>query len=273
MPTSITIVDGLAELGEKAAGTSTVVVVAPASALQDGSAFGLPTLRELVGPGGLQTLLAMGAQAGGGSVGGSTSSSLLPGDGPATKAMLVPLPEEASRSYSPTHAMAIAGGLSSALGGGGKALVLVLLGDRSHLMAAAAAIGRACPLYSRKTSGASGGEAVVAFATAAAPKEVLEGPGVAAVAPLGAAAVQLAARLVDIGLYVIATSQYSSTTLIPNLRTLVLTEAVFSKATILGYDPTLGGHALRGHELRRRGGGGPRGPGSCSHLPPPPPPP
>eukprot|EP01051_Picozoa_sp_SAG22_P014981 SAG22_NODE_1896_length_3362_cov_3.255899_3_plen_75_part_01 len=75
MPPTLTFTDDAAA----AAGAATVFVVAPASVLKDGSAFGLPALAELVGPAGVETLQALGKGAGGGSVGGAAASSVLAG--------------------------------------------------------------------------------------------------------------------------------------------------------------------------------------------------
>ena len=112
------------------------------------------------------------------------------------------LPEDASRLYSPTHTMALTGGLvAGGLGGvEGAALVLVLLADETHLVPSAAGVGRACPLYSRKTAAAAAtaaATAVVVFATAAAPTVLLGGAAVSAAAPTAASSVQLAARIAE----------------------------------------------------------------------------
>ena len=191
-----------------------IVVVAPSQNFIDGSALQLlraggGAVAEALGR---AVAAAMAADCASAEVSGSCVSSLVataPG-GEVLTLTFVPLPDSASRHYSPTQSMAISGGLASAGVGGADTTVLIVLrserddfGDHIAVRGpayavgpAASAIGRACPVYSRKTSG-SGTPSTVTFGFISTdmPGELLLGPLATVVAHQIVNAVRLTARL------------------------------------------------------------------------------
>lgn len=182
---------------EAAAEASAVYVVAPKSTLQDGTAFtvlsnsALP-LAAAFADGAIASVLAASA---GASINGSMASSTVVGPGQLDTLGFVALPDECSRYYSPTHSMAVTGGLNGIGVGTGSAVVLVVLADPQYALPAVCGIARACPRYSRKTGTTSSGrEVVVGVFTTAEPTQMLSP---LASWPLAAEAVRNAARIND----------------------------------------------------------------------------
>eukprot|EP01043_Picozoa_sp_COSAG02_P038352 COSAG02_NODE_2949_length_7680_cov_4.274238_2_plen_344_part_00 len=144
----------------------------------------------------LPIALAMAADAEGDVHGEATSSYVL-GCGSVAKLILVPLPDTASRSYSPTHSLAVTGGLLKAglSDISGTAVVLAALASADHAAATACGVARALPLYSRKTPSTKRLAAcAVALSTVVAPLELLA-PSIGVSAAV--AAVRNAAWLTD----------------------------------------------------------------------------
>ena len=110
------------------------------------------------------------------------------------------LPDRASRSFSPTHSLAVTAGLLdaglAATGGSGSAVVLATLASAEHAAATACGVARALPLFSRKAEASSGRltACTVALTTVASPLELLA-PSVSVTAAVDA--VRNAARLAD----------------------------------------------------------------------------
>ena len=196
--------------------SSELIVVAPCAMLRDGSALQL--LRASAASAVAQTLAgdvaeAMAADASATSaVSGSSISSYVSTRGELSRLTFVPLPDSASRHYSPTQSMAISGGLVAAgIGGVATSTVLVVLPSadfRGHLTVreaafavspAASAIGRACPVYSRKTTSGSAtpNSVVVGFVSAGAPTELMLNAATLAIARETFDAVRLTARLAE----------------------------------------------------------------------------
>ena len=173
-----------------------IVVVAPAAALKDGSAFAaLADCEPCAAVLASQATLAM-AQDASPSVGGSSIATYVASGGKLGQLVLVALPDSASRLYSPTQSMAMSGGLVDAGLGDDNATVLVVLPAGDAVEPAACAIARACPLFTRKSSAAeSPASVVVGFVGADA--QLLEGPAVSLVAPAAFEAVRLTARLAE----------------------------------------------------------------------------
>jgi probable aminopeptidase NPEPL1 len=177
-------------------GAGTLVVIAPLSALQNATVMG-----DLMGgwpfEPALPIALAMAADAEV-DVHGETTSSYVIGCGSVTKIVLVPLPDTASRSYSPTHSLAVTGGLLKAglSETAGTAVVLAALASADHAGATACGVARALPLYSRKQTSSTKclAACAVAFSTVVAPLELLA-PSIGVSAAV--AAVRNAARLTD----------------------------------------------------------------------------
>jgi hypothetical protein len=169
MPPSIVFAAG-DEFFAQSEGCTKAFVVAPASSLKSGLAFGaLQHDTALVA-----SLEALAAKAGEGTATGSSSSTLVIGGSGASEAAVVPLAEESSRYYSPTQSMAITAGLASAgVAGAKKASVLIVLKEEEHLLPAAMAVARACPTYSRKSTPAAETVVVVGFVHVAAPTVLL----------------------------------------------------------------------------------------------------
>lgn len=150
-------------------------VVAPASSLRNGSAFALLSSNSAL----LAAATALAAKVGPGSPTGSSASTLVLGGGDDTpdEVVLVPLAENVSRYYSGTHSMAITAGLASAGISTSGGSVLIVLAQEAHLVPAAMAVARACPTYSRKTSGGNATSpppVVVGFASATDPGVLLD---------------------------------------------------------------------------------------------------
>eukprot|EP01046_Picozoa_sp_COSAG06_P028045 COSAG06_NODE_2505_length_6750_cov_3.393926_7_plen_416_part_00 len=196
--------------------SSELIVVAPCATLRDGSALQL--LRASAASAVAQALAgdvteAMAADASATSaVSGSSISSYVSTRGELSRLTFVPLPDSASRHYSPTQSMAISGGLVAAgIGGVATSTVLVVLPSadfHGHLTVreaafavspAASAIGRACPVYSRKTtsSSATPNSVVVGFVSAGAPNELMLNAATLAIARETFDAVRLTARLAE----------------------------------------------------------------------------
>lgn len=181
---------------EAAAEASAVYVVAPKSALQDGTAFtllsnsALPLAAEFA-DGAIATVLAASASA---SINGSMTSSTVVGPGQLDTLGFVALPDECSRYYSPTHSMAVTGGLKGIGVGTGSAVVLMMLAESQYALPAVWGIARACPIYTRKTGATSGREVIVGVFTAVEPTKMLSP---LASWPLAAEAVRNTARIND----------------------------------------------------------------------------
>ena len=180
-----------------AADASAVYVVAPKSALQDGTAFALLSssalpLAAAFADGAIAGALAASASA---SINGSMTSSSVVGLGGLDTLGFVALPDACSRYYSPTHSMAVTGGLKGiGAAGAGSAVVLMVLADAEYALPAVRGIARACPRYSRKTGSTSGRHGVVGLSTTAEPTKMLP-PLVSW--PLAAEAVRNTARIND----------------------------------------------------------------------------
>ena len=175
----------------------TIVVVAPAASLKNGSAWaelarGAPGLAPIL------TSPAAMALAGDvtASVEGSSIATYVSAAGKLAQLVFVPLPDSASRLYSNTHSMAMSGGLVSAGLTDTDATVLVVLPELRALEPAACAIARACPIFNRKSSGAAKPNIVVGF-LAGPDSKLLGGPMVNVVAPTAFNAVRLTARLAE----------------------------------------------------------------------------
>jgi hypothetical protein len=185
-----------AELSEAIAAAGTLVLVAPLSALQDATVMG-----DLMGgwpfEPALPVALAMAADAEA-DVHGASMSSHVTGCSSVTKLVLVALPDRASRSFSPTHSLAVTAGLLDAglAATGGSAVVLAALASAEHAAATACGVARALPLFSRKAEASSGRltACTVALTTVASPLELLA-PSVSVTAAIDA--VRNAARLAD----------------------------------------------------------------------------
>jgi hypothetical protein len=190
-----------------------LIVVAPAATLRDGSALRLLTASsalaaQALGSAGPAAAMAADASA---DISGSSISSYISTTGRLARLTFVPLLDSASRHYSPTQSMAISGGLASAGIGGSDTTVLVVLRSEcedfsGHIAVreqpfaigpAASAIGRACPVYSRKSAASAPNAVVVGFVSADAPDELLLGVPSAVVAPEIFEAVRLTARLAE----------------------------------------------------------------------------
>ena len=176
----------------------TVVVVAPAATLKDGSAWavlaaGAPALEPVLA----SPATAAMAEDASPSVEGSSIATYVSGPGKLGQLVFVPLPDSASRLYSKTHSMAMSGGLVDAgLRDLNNATVLIVLPADDDVEPAARAVARACPIFNRKSSApAKTSSIVVGFVGADA--KLLEGPTVSVVAPVAFNAVRLTARLAE----------------------------------------------------------------------------
>lgn len=182
----------LAAAGE----ASAVYIVAPKSALQDGTAYALLSNSSLPLAGAFADGAIAGALAASasGSINGSMTSSTVVGPGALKKLGFVALPDACSRYYSPTHSMAVTGGLNGIGAGEGSVAVLVVLADSDYALPAVRGVARACPRYSRKTGATSACEVVVGISTIVTPTNMLPA---AASWPLAAEAVRNTARIND----------------------------------------------------------------------------
>eukprot|EP01044_Picomonas_judraskeda_P013942 COSAG03_NODE_2166_length_3058_cov_2.085502_2_plen_353_part_00 len=182
----------LAAAGE----ASAVYIVAPKSALQDGTAYALLSNSSLPLAGAFADGAIAGALAASasGSINGSMTSSTVVGPGALKKLGFVALPDACSRYYSPTHSMAVTGGLNGIGAGEGSVAVLVVLADPEYALPAVRGVARACPRYSRKTGATSACEVVVGISTIVTPTNMLPA---AASWPLAAEAVRNTARIND----------------------------------------------------------------------------
>eukprot|EP01043_Picozoa_sp_COSAG02_P004886 COSAG02_NODE_130_length_34758_cov_80.817767_6_plen_221_part_00 len=175
-----------------------VVVVAPAAALKDGSAWavlagGAPALAAVLAS---PATVAMAEDASA-SVEGSSIATYVDGPSKLRQLVFVPLPDSASRLYSKTHSMAMSGGLVDAgLADGSNAAVLVVLPTDNAVEPAGRAIARACPIFNRKSSAAAATPSIVVGFVGSDAK-LLEGPAVSVVAPVAFNAVRLSARLAE----------------------------------------------------------------------------
>lgn len=193
---TLSVVRDEVDLGEAIAVASTLVLIAPISALQDAATIG-----DLVGgwpfEPALPIALAMAADAEADVHGEAISSHVL-GCGSVKTLVLVPLPDKASRSFSPTHSLAVTAGLLQAglADTGGTAVVLAALASARHAAAVACGVARALPLFSRKATSSKERLAActLALSTVAAPLSLLE-PSTGVTAAV--AAVRNAALLTD----------------------------------------------------------------------------
>lgn len=121
---------------------------------------------------------------------GDSTFTWLPGE-PAARLVAAALPAAVSRHNTPTRAHALTAAVRKGLPGEGPAAVLVVLEDPVHARAAACAVARAFPLFSRKGGPDEVRPVSVAFVSEGLDDDALE------TAARAADAVRLAARLVD----------------------------------------------------------------------------
>jgi hypothetical protein len=193
----VTFAASAEEFSASVESAETIVVVAPAAALKDGSAWAVLTAVPALAPVLASPATAAMAEDISPSVEGSSTATYIDRAGSVGRLVFVALPDSASRLYSDTHSMAISGGLVDAGLGDVNTAVLAVLAADIAVEPAARAIARACPTFHRKSSPAASSSVVVGFVVSADTTKLLDGPSVSVVAPIALNAVRLTARLAE----------------------------------------------------------------------------